>query len=442
MVWMYIPLSFITAPFKSDAWIFALQVLLPAFSLWFFICKGPLEKLPKHQFWFFVLFALMSGFRSGLLWDFREDIIATSAMLTGLTFFYQGRVFYSTLFFCMALWSKENLPYILSIFAVVVIFTNLNSLPRRTRIIFGVSILCLSVLTCFLFTRVLTPFFMGPIEPDHPILGIFPGMGNSLVEFQRNVALHPFEFLMRYGPHVLTPRSLLYLAAVTSPWIIWGWKTWVWALPAAATALLNALASTNQNSGRCHYELVMIPFMMFSVALAIRDQTAGKNFSLFKKRWAYALLLALCFTERGPLFETTDRLLNSGHRIMDAVQLQFWHVEQEPLAASINILPHFNRIQNIRLLQLPEQLSEFENDPKNALEKVKEVNPILTLSKFGRDISDARTFVLDLEKPAEFAFAKVLEASGARVAARTSANESRGLVMIETPAPFSEWISK
>ena len=440
MVWTLVPISLITQFLKSEIFIFAVQSLGVALPVWFFVRKGPFKEKPEQQFWFFILLALFSPLRNGLISDFREDDLAFGFFLVAFTFFFQSRWAWGVFFTFLVMATKENFPAVTFLFGLILFFKKgAFPLEDRQRRAAAVWILGLSITVFLLNMKVFIPYFMGNSESKNNILRLFPGMGNTMTEFLFNVLAHPLMFLERFAGRFLAGQSIVYLFMIFLPLIVWGRKNLIWFLPGMFMVSLNIMATSNgQNHGVNHYEFIILPFIVLPVVLGILQRSSTHTFSEMRSTWVWALALPLCLAGRGPAFEFTDRLVYLWDRFPAHFQVADWKIE-DPLAADQFLLPQFNRVLHQRWLLLPD--GAVPSDETEIIQRIVQSNQIRSPIEQGRDISDAKSFALDLTDPWEKALFEILKKQGGQVTEMAkNANGQDYMVLIQfNEAPVTRW---
>lgn len=434
MVWILVPLSLITMVLKSDVFLFVVQSLIVAVPLWLFVTRGPLKDQGRHAFWFFILIALIYPLRNGLMWDFREDAFGLGFFLLAFTAFANSRWIWGTFWILLVLACKENFPAITFLTALVLLVDRNLPLTLRQRWISAITIMVVSAVVFVLYHKVLIPMYMGTSESANNILRLFPGMGSTMSEFIINVLKNPFAFLFKFGDRFFSARSARYIAMLFLPFVVWGWRAWIWVIPGAFTIALNIMSRSDiQNSGSYHYDLIVIPFIAMSVALGIRKASQTRTFEQLKSAWIWALALGLAVAGRGPAFEVTDRLIYLWDRIPAYAKVQSWDVTG-PIAANAYILPQFNRIKELRTLGVITQ-----GVPETRRERVEtwvRANAPVGLEIQNRAADDAISYALDLRQPWENALAEELKFLGGAVMHLAQDGHGRDyIVLIQMPEP-------
>ena len=443
MVWTLVPFAPLTSVLKSDLVVFLIQSLGVCLPLWFFIRKGPLKNNPEQQFWFFILFALFSPLRYGMVSDFREDNLAFGFFLLSFTFLFQSRWIWGVFFAFLVMATKENFPAVTFLFGCLLFFDQKTfPLSDRQRKLTSVSILILSASVFLLNMKVFIPYFMGNSESKNNILRLFPGMGNTMTEFIFNVLKHPLIFIEKFGGRFIDRQSLIYLCLIFFPILIWGRKNWQWTLPGVFMVAMNIMATSNgQNHGVNHYEFIILPFLMLPVAATLRQRASQNSFASMRSTWIWALAIPLCVAGRGPAFEFTDRLVYLWDRFPAHFTVASW-TPQEPLAADQFLLAQFNRVLHQRWLLPPS--GPVMSDDTEIIRRLTESNPLRPPLEQGRDISDAKSFALDLTEPWQKAIFEMLKRQGGKVVdiAKKANGEDYIALITFDEAPAIRWCSQ
>lgn len=443
MVWTLVPLSIITQFLKSDIFIFLIQNLSVAVPLWIFIKNGPLAEQRQHAFWFFILFCLMQPWRNGLIFDFREDQFGFGLTLLMLTALFNQQFKLVFLFSFLIMLTKENFPVVTLLFSVVLLLEKSLPLPKLQRRLTGLGIMILSLVIVVITHKFLIPYFMGASESKNNILRLFPGMGNTMAEFFQNVLSHPLEFLTHFAPRFFSTRALYYIAMLLLPSIAWGFQFFHWTIPGLLMMALNIMSQNDgQSSGSFHYEFIVLPYIIFAIALSIHRQSKNFNFKQLHGRWIWTLSIALVFAGRGPAFEFTDRLIYNWDKIPAAITVSSWNPEG-PIAANSFILTHFNHVQEQRLLRLPSKDSVNTNENERIKIYVNSNFKIPIIDQT-RDIHDATDYILVQNDPWEKSLTQdLIEIGGTIKATAYTARGEKFLVWIRLAEPaLKTWCEK
>lgn len=461
LAWIFFVLAPITSLFKSDTVIFLIKNLAVVGGLWFFIKNGPLKNLKALQFWTLLLCAMSFPLKKSQIWDFREDDFAFLFLLVGLWGLYERKFVFYFAGFAAAILCKENIWFVtagagfsLVLFSrwyatdLLKLRTPHPSASQKQILIAGLSTVAASLIYGFLAIRVFTPHWLQGAEQTSNILIRLPGLGNTLGEAFIHALTQPWLLLPFLKDGILQFSSFKYLAVLLAPFVVLAWREWRWMLPALAGIFMNLITPLiNQRMLIFHYELIILPFLIFGLCLAVKKLAQQQNEAMPMKSsetlgsfeaaapWLWAFVVAGCFAGRGPLFEITDRLIWNSKWIPITAEMRSLPGD-EPIATDMKSLGQLSYRKQIRVLMIPpgnptgERLTDLK---RYVAENVKKQN-----WEIAADPKDAKIWMILQDSWGQF-MTQELKKLGGKVQAQWP-KESPEVVVIEmVRSPFDLW---
>jgi len=444
----------ITAFFKSNVLVFVFSYVAVLVPLYFFVTRGPLRDRRWTWVGFLALVLLSSPLRESLVWDFREDHLIFGFFLLSLLALQAGRVGVYFLFLILGIASKENAAFV-AFFLVIPLLLDRElpfSAKHRRTLAFTTGLVCI-VYTLFVVKWAI-PYFMEGAENNNNILRRLPGLGSTIQELALNAVTKPWMVIGLLSRAIFTVGALKYLLLTLAPFALLGWRAWMWMVPGLVGLGANVIASIAmppQIMGRFHYELIVLPFLIFSAALGLRRRLDGVekwNDSMARSYlnrtgfgygvFVIPILVALCFAGRPPLFELTQRLVEHGARIPATAELTSLRADQ-PLAAQPYLWPHLNHLLSLRLLNYPSAAPDADRSER--IRQFIAANPFRPKKTQGRDPGDALEYLVDLDSDWGRFLAAELKQLGASLKTEYNDTNKQPLILhFETPRPlFDMW---
>jgi uncharacterized membrane protein len=370
----FFPLGLFLQYWQNDYVIFVLHTLCLFGGVWALVRFGPTKK-STLPFWVFLLFLFTSKtFRAAFIFDFREDSLAFLG-LCGLFL----SVYFENLFgyFLCLLWtvlSKENYSLI-CLFLVFPLFFD-QKIKKKWAFVFLTLLVCLS--WAFISFKVLIPHFTAGIEKAHPIASRFGDFGANPREILFNLLTKPANWWILLNRYLLTWSRVKYLLYLIIPYIFYSRKHWVWMIPALPGIAMNLFSSSaTQVMMSFHYDLMILPFLIYPFLLGIAEEKKSKNVLL-------ALCLALSFSGKWPL----HFVIKYWPGLDDIANTQYLEnlPQKNITAANLTVLAHLNRLENFRILKTEKAdwesflQSNLEPDPRSKLKAFEASHFVLDLS--------------------------------------------------------------
>ncbi|MBL7717056.1 MAG: DUF2079 domain-containing protein [Bdellovibrionales bacterium] len=425
---------FLLAPFtwilKSDTFIFLVQVLILGFPLYYAI-RTRLE--PKLWLTVLLIFLCQRTLRNAGIWDFREDDLAYFGLFFMILGFHRQNwlVFFSSL--VLALLSKENIFAVTLVFSVSILLSRESGVDRRRRVQVAAAVALISLFYAWLSFKVLIPKFVGIAGAQHPISARLSTFGKTPGEILLRVFTEPGRLFGLIYQLIVTPDALKYLVFLLGPvaFFFRSREAFVWLIPATAGIAMNLISSAStQRMLQFHYDLIIVPFLVWAAMLGIRDLM--KSPARGKPVLAVGLLIALCFSGRWPGFTITHSWPETG----EARAAHAFSTLQgdEPTASNASIAAHLTHLPRLTTMNAP-----FGDPAKPFWTKLLNLNPKTDPRDRGRSLREASRVVLDTHEDWERDFLKELLSKNGKVemAIPGDANDPRWVV-VRLPKPIGQ----
>jgi uncharacterized membrane protein len=375
----------ITALFKSDELIFAMQILLFLVPVFIAIRAGPLKHRPELFAFAIFLVTCHRALRNAMVWDFREDDLGFAFLLGMLIALWNNRKWLFFILLLFAVMSKENYWVATGLVAIPILFEpTLNFTPRERKQIAALTIV-LSIGWGSAVIFQLMPYFSGHQTSDTPVMFRFGQFGATPAAVMAYLLTHPWVFFALCLRHFFELRVLKYFVLLCGPYI-WFWRKWgaTWLVPALPGFLMNTVHDyTSQTAMIYHYEAIILPFL---IAAALTGMSRIHTL----RPLIVGLLVALTFSGRWPGRSITnywpDFSLWSASRFLNSIP-----GNTGIIAADATALAQLAHHKDQRLLRVNRpDWEEFRTINMPAAEKTR-----------GRYAGDATHFVLNLTHPTQ-----------------------------------------
>ncbi len=392
LMFAYIFLSPLTMFLHYDEWIFFLQVVLLCGTLWFFVTRSPLKTDPGILLSVFIIILAHRGLRSGMLFDFREDVLAFVGLLGMIFSLWKKSVACYFLFLIFTLLCKENLFAVTFFFGIPILFSETLRFSKFERQLLFVGTVGLSMIYGYLALKIFIPHYTVLKNGDHPIVGRFSSFGKTVPEIAFHILTTP-----RYWGEILKTcfgfNKIKYIVFVLGPYaffyrskeVLW------WAVLAVPGIMMNICHDyTNMIALVFHYELIVLPGLIAALVLGIADMnkttSSGRPSPLF-----WGVLIALCFSGKWPGHFITSKIPTASE----------WHLYRE--------LHHLDKTKKVAVdLRFSSQINYLRDfilfDP-GELKLYEQISPTEWMQKVD-------TWIIDPQSKEEHGWAQYLFAHG------------------------------
>lgn len=374
-----------------DFIIFWSQAFLMGGAIAYFVRKGPTRNLAVGALVVTLIAISQRGLRAGAAFDFREDVLAFSAILLGITFLHTRRFLAYTVFMAIALLSKENVGLVLPFVAVPIVFEKNLPLTKKERIWTATATLAISLFYVLIGFKFLIPFFAGGLAGRQQIAVRLQALGATPGLILWHCMRHPFDTLNFFVGRTLNAPHLKYAVFVFLPVMTLLGRSGWW-LPALVGLLMNEIGAETQIALQFHYELILSAFLIVGVAYKINAISQQRTQPLLDSpRIACALLLSLALSGRWPM-RTLVQEIPSMDNVRDALFMQSLDRGPNVTGAAWNIAAQLTASTQLRALIFPASLPPQEG----AWKEVAVLNQSDEASRVpGRGFSELTRIVLD-----------------------------------------------
>lgn len=339
-------LSPLTQLLKIDEFIFFIQIIILSLSLFILFHFTPLRNQKKLWLVFSLLLFSHRSLRDSFVTFFREDHIAFIALICSLASLFNKKIYFYCIFIFIALLSKENIAFILP-FILIPLYLDPQTKPNTKVENFLIMFftLIIPLIYIFLSFKILIPHYSVSASGHTPFVSRLSFLGHNPNEILQTVVFQPFYTLKTLFLLLLTKESIKYLILIFLPYSFLFTKSWYWTIPALPSIFLN-MSSTlkTQISQQFHYDLVILPFLIFGLISALSKANPNK----IKSQLSFFLIFALCFSGRWPGFHVTSHI-PSWDDIKESISLRKLPQIEKPIAASERILAQLSYQKNIVL---------------------------------------------------------------------------------------------
>lgn len=335
----------ITALFKLDEVVFALQALLIALPLWWGLKKGPLAHRP--EFWFVGTLIILCNrsLRQSVPWDIREDHIAFASLIAMYLSLKRGSALGYFLSFAITLLCKENLFVVTAFFAIPILLDPKLPLTPLGRKIMALTTGLASLAYGFAAFKWILPLVNPQHQQDMVITTRVPFLGSTPSEIIHNLFFSPTHWWVIIRDHLFRSGTPRYLLLLLAPYFIFfrGRSSLSWLAVALPGILINLVAvGMNQRSLQFHYDLIILPALMIAAWYGMAETED-------RKKWWIALGIALAFSGRWPGQKLTSEW-PSWNNVRERFYLLSLKKEGTIASGSLHVLPHLTHLPAIRHL--------------------------------------------------------------------------------------------
>lgn len=297
-------------------------------------------------------FLLYQPLRAANTFDFREDNLFVPVFLGALLALATAR---TTVFWLLCAFSwfvKENAALFTALLGAWACLAPRSLRPAGTagvrprRLRFHGAVLFVSSLAVFcLVNQELTPIFSGGSGKTRFAfrMGAMAQSGTGLFAFALE---HPFDFFAYLAKQFLNASTLKYFLIVFTPFLFFARSAPIPFLIALAGFAMNVVLGIH--SVGFHYECVIIPFLFYSLALALSRQ---RSRALGSAPAACILLSFLFFYGRSPVHDLRAFVPGAHHRM---VSEELQKIPREASVATQSALhPHLTHRKDAFLLAGP-----------------------------------------------------------------------------------------
>lgn len=279
------------APLVADEWIFALHSAIAALGVIASLRALRLDRKPGLVFWAVLPIVASRAFRSGLVWDFREDVLGFAFLLGACVTLEKRRWGAYAACVALAALSKENFAFVTAMLAAPAWFV---ARSRRAAVLTLVGSLAYAA---FEF-QWLIPHFTPVVQTQSQIMVRLGDFGATPTQIVLNLLFSPKAWWQILSTRLFTPDRLRYLLFLTAPFLPFlRRKSLPWLVPLAAGVAMNLLSgSATQRSLQFHYDWITLPFLIMGAWTCLPELAPA----LVGRRAAWALLLTLALSGRWP----------------------------------------------------------------------------------------------------------------------------------------------
>jgi len=297
-----VPVGLITSLISYDEVVFLLQtiilILVPILTLIY----SPLKN--KKNLWPIFVIAILShkSYRSGFIWDFREDNLALLFLtITGLSLLNKNWIGY-IVFLTLSLLCKENIGLVSVFFVFPIMLDKSLHIKYGTRV--RISLITVSI--CLIYTLIafkfLMPYFGEGATRTTQLVTRFPRFGSTPNEVLNNLFTRPMLLFNLISTEFFRISVFKYLIFLFLPFIWFLLRSPWWIIPTLPGLAMNILSNADtQISMNFHYDQIILPFLIIgsvSAAIAPKTRFSSRSISLI-------LLFALAVSGRWPGFFVT-----------------------------------------------------------------------------------------------------------------------------------------
>ncbi len=253
----------------------------------------------------------------------------------------------------------------------------------------------------------LIPLLSNNRESTSEIVKRFPQYGSTPSQVLISILRSPSAWWELLTKHLLNNTSVRYILILTGPfWFFLRGIGWWW-VPTSVGILMNVSSNApTQHTLNYHYELVVLPFMIFGLWLTLSSRLK-KGLPMPTAHLVLALMIGLSLSGRWPgrqiqlYWPTLNQVRDSWYLNTLASKLP----HESIVAADGQVLAQLSTFRNQRLWSFP----VYES--KDRLELLNKEDQWTGLP--GRSPLDAQVFVLNLNIPEQASYAKDLLTAGA-----------------------------
>jgi uncharacterized membrane protein len=231
------------------------------------------------------------------VWDFKEDHLGFFFLCVALLSLYRKSLVWFAVSVALSLASKEVTPFIFPMLLIPILFDKNLELKASQKFSFSVWTLLLSAAWYIYGVGTLMPAFAAPTSSSVGHFARLGVPGDSLTEILLNLLTNPSVWWMIITEKLAKLTVGKYLLVLLIPFAISLRKSWPWLLASSPMIAINVLSKFDtQRTLRFHYEAFLLPFLIMGLLIALKDYEIKKDL----KRLTFALLLALCVSDRWP----------------------------------------------------------------------------------------------------------------------------------------------
>lgn len=310
----------------------------------FFVYRLTQVILPKVKGVHFLSFSLATSYllftpmERANIFDFHAVTLATTFLLGMLYFWLVKKYYWSFIFFCLSLFSKEQIALTLIYFSLYILWLQWKSKEKnRNEVYFGILLGGVSVLWFLLCIFIITPYLSGG---HHFALQYYGDFGDSPFKILVGIIQNPAS-LVKYIWRTDTARYFWFLLGPLGLTSLLSPIQLLIALPEFAINLLSN--NFNMRNIIFHYTAVIQPFVFFSAIYGVKKIMK----KLRAEQIAISLLLvAIVFSYfKGPLPYSREREIHPFKYPQSSLDVVFWEEilknESIKVSSTSQLAPHF-----------------------------------------------------------------------------------------------------
>ncbi len=277
------------APLFADEWIFAIQSAIAACAVLWSLRILCIDRKPGLVFWAILPLIASRAFRSGLVWDFREDVLGFAFLLSACACLQKRRWAAYSVFVFLAAISKENFAFVTAFLAVPAWFVARSRLASVLTLLFSLTY------AAFVFRWVIPHF--NPVNQTD-IVSRLGDFGQSPAEIVSNLLSSPKAWWMVLRTRLFTFDRIKYLVLLFAPFApLLSRRSLPWLAPLIPAIAMNLVSNTsNQRTLQFHYDWITLPFLVMGVWAALE----GVSARIAGRRAAWTMLFVLTLSGRWP----------------------------------------------------------------------------------------------------------------------------------------------
>ena len=277
--------------------------------------------------------------------------------------------------------SKENFPFLIPFLSIPIFFETSFKFSKKDKIIWATTSILLSAIWFIMIQKVIHPYYTGGVAKNH-VVSRFPGFGETNTEVIYNLLFVPKYWLKLLSERVLNLSTFKYLILLLAPYFVLIYRRWYWILASTPIIAMNVLSYANtQRMMIFHYELVILPLLIYPVLLTLKEYEWNNH----KKKWKVALLVGVAFSGKWPAYYIWE-YFPSKNEFQSIAFFKDIEDDGNNIATSMRLLAQITHIKHQKVIHYQSDLTldkviNYEHNRNNRFNRLPITRILFDLSK-------------------------------------------------------------